>query len=211
VKRVRTLENVLWLVRHGESTWNEQQLVQGQDDRSTLNAAGRHQARLVANRLRGHPISTIVASDLRRAQETAEAIARVHHLPVLLDPRLRERSFGSCEGLPLSSVSPELSGIDGDRVVDANARPPGGESISDLFVRVVAALDEIATDYPRGETVVVAHGGSIRMMLARAAGHGPTDLLWQPVPNAAVMQLRLPLLAPAQPVPEVPMECEVIA
>src|SRR6476659_10216608 len=84
----------LILVRHGETDWNAAGRLQGHTDRP-LNDYGRTQAKRLAEQLAGDGIAAIYASDLSRARETAESLG----LPVLVDPDLREKNWGSWEGL----------------------------------------------------------------------------------------------------------------
>src|ERR1700678_1891659 len=113
----------LWLVRHGESTWNIAGLAQGQHDQAELTERGLRQASDAAWRFRDQPIRAIYASDLRRALQTAAAFAAVVGVPVFADARLRERSLGLLEGAPSAALSPALTGLYGGRVVDPDARP----------------------------------------------------------------------------------------
>src|ERR1700722_14221815 len=102
---IESPESPLVLVRHGESTWNELRLVQGQDDRATLTDLGRQQARDVAHELSSRDFDLIVSSDLRRAMETAAIIAGLLDLEVESEPTLRERGFGVAEGGPLDQLT----------------------------------------------------------------------------------------------------------
>src|SRR5262245_20482819 len=86
------------LARHGETDWNREHRVQGHTD-VPLNAAGLGQARVLAERLADVSLEAIYASDLERARATAEAVARSQGLEVQVDPDLREKHFGSWEGL----------------------------------------------------------------------------------------------------------------
>src|SRR5690242_8696605 len=88
----------LLLVRHGETDWNAEGRLQGQTDRP-LNEYGRRQARELAERLAGDGVVAIYASDLSRAKETAEIVGGRLGLPVVVDPDLRERNWGTWEGL----------------------------------------------------------------------------------------------------------------
>ena len=134
----------LWLVRHGESTWNVAGLAQGQHDQAELTERGLRQASDAAWRFRDRPIRAIYASDLRRAQQTAAAFAAVVGVPVFADARLRERSLGVLEGVPSAALGPSVTGLDGGRVVDPDARPAGGESVREMYQRAAAFCDELA-------------------------------------------------------------------
>ena len=88
----------LLLIRHGETDWNASGRLQGHTDRP-LNDYGRRQARELADRLSDDAIAAIYASDLSRAKETAEIVGARLGLPVVVDADLRERNWGSWEGL----------------------------------------------------------------------------------------------------------------
>ena len=94
----------LLLARHGETDWNREFRIQGSSD-IQLNELGRQQAQFLAQELTDVDLDAIYSSDLSRAQATAAAVAATHGLEVQLDPRLRERSFGSWEGLTREDVS----------------------------------------------------------------------------------------------------------
>ena len=90
-------------IRHGETTWNVDTRIQGQLDIG-LNDTGRWQAGRLAQALAGEPISAIYASDLGRAFETAQHVARATGVPVIPEPGLRERHFGEFQGLSLIHI-----------------------------------------------------------------------------------------------------------
>ena len=182
----------LWFVRHGESTWNASGLVQGQAEGSVLTARGRREAARAAEQLGRARVSAIWTSDLERAHETAAIIGHVLHLPLRYERALRERNFGTAEGRPLSELSTAVSGIEGDRVVDADVRPPEGESLRALYRRVASFMDDAAAGASDRAVVVVTHGGVIRMAQAYAEGIGVEAMVWGPVPNASVWILSRP-------------------
>jgi broad specificity phosphatase PhoE len=182
----------LWFVRHGESTWNASGLVQGQAEGSVLTARGRREAARAAEQLGRARVSAIWTSDLERAHETAAIIGHVLRLPLRYERALRERNFGTVQGRPLSELSTAVSGIRGDRVVDADVRPPEGESLRALYRRVAAFMDDAAAGAADSAVVVVTHGGVIRMAQAYAKGIGVEDMVWGPVPNASVWNLSRP-------------------
>ena len=144
----------LLLVRHGETDWNAEGRLQGQTD-TPLNDYGRRQARALAEQLDGRPFDALYASDLSRARETAEIIAARLGLPVELDPDLREKNWGSWEGLTTT---------------ERDAVEFVGESTEAHRERTLAALHRIAALHPDGSVLVVTHGGSIRRVQAAATG-----------------------------------------
>jgi broad specificity phosphatase PhoE len=179
-------DGTLWLVRHGETAWNAAGLVQGHADEPELTIRGRQQAERVAECLRDRPIRAIYASDLRRTRQSAEILEATLGTPVVYDRSLRERSFGTHEGLPLHSLTTEDTGISGDHVVDVEARPTGGESLTDVYRRVGTFVEWLRSQQHQGDVVVVAHGGSIRAMRAYCEGVAVQQMPWRPVPNGSV-------------------------
>src|ERR1700677_1799917 len=92
------------LVPHGQTPWNEEGRFQGHTDVG-MNPRGFEQARRLAEGLRGEKIGAILASDLRRAVETATPVSLMHSLPLRTDARLRELRFGEWEGLTADEVA----------------------------------------------------------------------------------------------------------
>ena len=145
---------ILLLVRHGETYWNAEGRLQGHSDRP-LNAHGRRQARALAERLAGDAIDALYASDLSRARETAEIVGAHLGLSVAVDPDLREKDWGSWEGLTPSER---------ERVAFA------GETTEAHRERTLRAVRTIAERHPDARVVVVTHGGSLRRVQAAVTG-----------------------------------------
>ena len=189
----RTVHRV-WLVRHGESTWNALGLVQGHVTTPVLTSRGQRQARRCAWALRGVRAAGVYASDLRRASQTANPIARTLGVDVQLHAGLRERSLGVAEGLPASMLRREWTGIADGRVVDADAAPPGGESVRDLYARATRWVAALLERHGRHDVVLVCHGGVVRVVQAWAEGIGPDEMAWGPVENGLIVSCRAPAL-----------------
>lgn len=178
----------LWLIRHGQSTWNVRGLAQGHHDGARLTDRGQQQARELAAELRTQNIRTLYASDLRRALETAAPIAEALELTVIQDARLRERSLGVLEGTASAAISPKVTGLGANRVADPDARPDGGESVRDLYQRAASFADELATrDHP-GDVAVVAHGGTLRVLYAYLHGIAVERMAWEPLENGRILR-----------------------
>ena len=194
----------LWLVRHGQSTWNAAGRIQGQSPRAgSLTPAGRDQAELAARQLAGlAPDATvIVASDLARTAETAAIIAGWLGLPLEFDPGLREQDLGTLEGTAsVTSDGPADGTADGpiDGPADGTGdvidqfwrdpyrRPPGGESVAAMYDRVHRTLRRLATGRPGAELIVVTHGGPVRVATAASLPPPGTPLLRTAVGNASI-------------------------
>ena len=158
----------VYLARHGESDWNVERRWQGHADRP-LTARGREQAHALAERLADVELEVVYASDLRRAWETAEAVAAPRGLEVVRLPELREVDVGSWCGF----TRDECAG----RFPDAFARWQeggtgweDGESYEEMGERILAAVKRLAAENPDVAILVVSHGGPIRAVHAHALG-----------------------------------------
>ncbi len=160
----------LVLIRHGETAWNRATRIQGHTD-IPLSALGLAQAQRLADALADESFSAVYASDLSRARQTAEALARPHGMTVRVDAGLRERGFGHFEGLSWAE-------IDQDHPEDAarwRRREPdfavgGGESLTVFSARCVAAVRRAAAAHPGDSIAVVAHGGVLDCLYRAATG-----------------------------------------
>lgn len=157
---------ILWL-RHGETALNAARVMQPAD--TPLSAIGLAQAQAAARRLADVRPVAILSSDLPRALQTAEALARLTGLPVETDPLLQERNFGVLRGRPWDEL-----GIDTMTLAEA---PGGGESLAEFLLRCDAAwaLAVARRAALAGPLVVVSHGLLIHAALQRRA-HWPDGL-----------------------------------
>ncbi len=137
------------LVRHGETALNAARIVQHPE--TPLNERGIGQAQRLAARLAEFPVAGIVSSDYKRAHMTAEAIAGVTGLPILIQESLRERNFGEARGVPHGDLGFDLYAPD--------FHPRGGESWPIFHQRVALAWAEVAARAAgiEGDLVVVSH------------------------------------------------------
>jgi broad specificity phosphatase PhoE len=154
---VSGVTTTLVLVRHGETDWNRERRVQGQTD-VPLNETGRSQALALSAELNGRSFAAVYSSDLVRAYETATILAEPRSLVVTPVPALREKHFGSWEGLTDAEVL--------RRFPHALAGPWGdAETPGEVSTRVVAAVSEIVAAHTGEAVLVVTHGGPIRALL----------------------------------------------
>ena len=147
------------LLRHGQTAWNAEQRLQGQLD-VPLDTVGQRQVAQMAAVLAGEDLAAIYSSDLKRALDTALALARVTGLPVIQDKALRERGFGRLEGLTYA----EVDALWPDDALRWRRREPdfgpgGGETLRAFYARSVAAVTRLALPHPGQTLAVVAHGG----------------------------------------------------
>jgi 2,3-bisphosphoglycerate-dependent phosphoglycerate mutase len=177
------------LARHGETDWNRTSRFQGHAD-PPLNRTGRRQAAELAAALADEELAAVYSSPLRRALETAAAVAAAHGLAVTALEALREVDVGSWEGLTSAEVErrfPEQFA----RWLDHGQGWDDGESYDEMGDRVVAGLLELAAAHEGERIVAVTHGGPIRAALAFADGvtHAEARRRGPPIGNVLVVEL----------------------
>ena len=179
-------------VRHGETAWNAVTRLQGQLD-IDLNDLGRWQAERAGAALADSALQVIYSSDLCRAHHTAQAIARqcgIAPPDIRTHPGLRERCFGRFEGLTYAQVDdlhPEEALRWKQR--DPAWAPPGGESQTQVFERVHAALSAIAAAHPGEHIAIVTHGGVLDVFYRLATGQGISAARTWDLGNCAINRL----------------------
>jgi 2,3-bisphosphoglycerate-dependent phosphoglycerate mutase len=168
----------VFLCRHGETVDNAARIVQPAD--SPLSARGGSQARRLAARLRAEGVASIRTSDLPRALATAEAIHEATGAPVVADPGLRERDYGTVRGTPYAELRDDIFGPD--------YLPPGGESWDAFHARVAEAWARIVAGVRAtpGHVVVVTHGLVCYSLLARHLTAPPGAVVGMRWANASV-------------------------
>lgn len=151
---------IIYVMRHGETDWNKKGLLQGRRD-IPLNERGRELARITGEQLEEVTFSAVFSSPLKRAEETARLALKGQNIPMTLDERLTEVSFGEDEGKENGYLSKFFT-------APADYIPPkGGESFEELHRRTKAFLaDIISRDDLEDKTVlVVTHGAASRALL----------------------------------------------
>lgn len=177
-------------VRHGETAWNADARIQGHQD-VELNDTGRLQARRLGQALADENPAAIYSSDLRRALQTAEAVARTTGAPLIAAPGLRERGFGAFEGRTFEDVqvhAPEHARRWRQRDPDY-APAGGGESLTALRARVQRTVDELAARHAGALIVLVAHGGVMDVLYRLATHQGLQAPRTWVLANAAINRL----------------------
>jgi len=176
-------------IRHGETAWNVDARIQGHLD-IPLNDTGRWQAHRLARAVADEGIAAVYASDLLRALETAQHVARGCGRDVATEPGLRERGFGEFEGLSFKDVEqrwPEQS--ERWRKRDPHFGPAGGEVLIDFYARCVDTVTRLARAHPGQTIAVVAHGGVMDCLYRAATRVGlQAPRSWQ-LGNASINRL----------------------
>jgi broad specificity phosphatase PhoE len=179
----------LFLLRHAETDWNRERRYQGWTD-TPLSDTGRAQARAAARALAATPLEAVYASPLRRARDTAAAVAEAHGLPVREAAAFKEMGFGRWEGLTVDEVRAQ----DGDRYrewLEAPhlTGPPEGEPLEGVRRRTLAGLAELQAAHGEDTVCLVAHGITARILILEALGL-PLDRIWSlHVSSAGISEL----------------------
>jgi 2,3-bisphosphoglycerate-dependent phosphoglycerate mutase len=176
-------------IRHGETAWNRETRMQGQLDIG-LNATGRRQAMQLARALSDQSLDAIYASDLRRARDTALAIAAQCASSVISEVGLRERCFGIFEGLTYRDVQvrwPEQAQRWQRR--DPDFGPTGGEVLREFDARALRTLERLASAHAGQHIAIVTHGGVLDCLYRAAARIGLQDERSWGLGNASINRL----------------------
>jgi broad specificity phosphatase PhoE len=171
----------LILVRHGESTWNAEERLQGQLD-PPLSDRGREQSRALAAIVNGVPDDRVVCSDLSRARETAELIGL---RPGRYDERWREIDIGSWGGRTAAEIDAQGGELTNWR--GGPRKAADGEPWDAFAARVAGALDELVA--AGGPWTVVTHGGCIRAAVAHLTGADALRIGSPPNASATVFEV----------------------
>jgi broad specificity phosphatase PhoE len=171
----------LYLIRHGETSWNVEGRYQGQFD-PPLTEWGLQQALATAEQLAPLGFEAIYSSDLARSRQTAAALAGQIGLPIQVDPRLREIHQGEWQGVLIKDIRAgwpqELFGWEHD---PWHHHPPGGESLQQMQSRLLAAIDEIITRHPEGLIAIFTHKLPIALLKIHYQDYPPEDI-WSLIP-----------------------------
>lgn len=159
---------LLLLIRHGANDWVHGRLA-GWTPGVHLNDEGRRQAAALAARMALLPLDAIYASPLDRTVETAQAIAGPRGMPLRLVDGLGEVKYGEWQGAELKELyKHEL--WPGVQFYPSGTRFPGGETLGEAQMRMVATLDMLRAQHPQGIIAVVSHADIIKLAIAYYVG-----------------------------------------
>jgi len=167
----------VFFIRHGETDFNKNQLIQGRGIDMPLNQKGRQQAKAVARLLKPYRIDKIIGSSLIRSQETAKLI-RNGKTTFEFYKEIDEMDFGEIEGLPFHQIKEKISTIHSkwtEGYVEFKC-PGGGESPREVFERANKKILEILTKSSEESIAFVIHGRLIRILLSEWLGHGLANM-----------------------------------
>ena len=160
----------VYLVRHGQTAWNKEEVFRGRTD-IPLNETGLREAELAGEYFKRFELDAIYSSPLSRAFQTAQKIARFHPIEVHPLDGLIDMSFGSWEGHALK----EVEEMDGERYQQWKEEPhlvkfPGGETLDEVRGRAMAALETVVGKYPEKTVALVSHRVINKVLLCAILG-----------------------------------------
>jgi uncharacterized phosphatase len=192
------LETHFGLLRHGQTDWNINFLLQGVTD-IPMNQTGIEQVRLAASAIRRQDWDIVLTSPLGRARQTAEILLEEVGFDSMVEEQLLiERSFGEAEGLSHEQWREKYSNLD---------EIPGGESRTELAARSQLLLDSVARRFAGKRVLAVSHGALIRTLIAIASqnqlpregerlGNASLNIMGHEQDNWRVLDYRLEPLVP---------------
>ena len=182
----------LFLVRHGETDWNNARRIQGNTD-TPLNANGIAQAQQLAARIAGEKIDALYASPLARARATAEIIQRQCGVALEFDDRLKEKGLGDLEGLTVDEFQARYPDLHRGWISSVEHFPlPGEESPAQLRERLETFLRDLRARHPNGARIgIVSHGGTVGMVVGMLIGLGVNQRSPFWFDNASITQIDL--------------------
>ena len=154
-----------YIFRHGQTIWNAEGRPQGQSEYPVpLTITGQQQAQALAEKLADKKIKLIISSDLLRAKQTAEIVAKTLKVPVKLDARLREVDYGILNGL-YAIEREELCPDYRQSYEDITIPFPQGESLLQVSLRLKAVLEEVAKNCSNRSIGISSHGHAITALI----------------------------------------------
>lgn len=179
------------LVRHGKTIYNQENRYQGQSD-VPLNREGINQARALRRKFKNEKIDIIFTSDLLRAVQTAEEIAKDRNIKIIKDKRLREINYGIFEGLNVEEIKAKYAKVLQNWWDNPlKTKIPEGETVKELEKRVSQFLKDILRKYKNKNIIVVSHSGPLRMLILKSLNFPLTIIRSIRIDNSSVSILEI--------------------
>lgn len=181
----------LYFIRHGETDWNATGKYQGWSD-VPLSEQGRKQAECLGKRFESVPLDVIYSSPLKRAYDTAKAVADKKAMTIIPDEHFKEINFGDWEGLTAHQLK-ELYGEKFQYFLDhpEDAEFPGEGSFSLVMERIKIGLDTVLEENQGKNIMIVSHGGLIRLCIFYLTGMDIRFYKQMWINNTAVSVVRM--------------------
>ena len=167
------------MVRHGQTADSVRHLFSGSGGIDPeLTELGHQQAQQAAQRVQESSApgdySVLIASPLRRTQQTAQYLAESLDLPIVTDNRLRECDFGEWEGYTMGEVLERYPTVAAAWMQDPECVPPGGESLAAVRRRLQSFREDVTAQYGGTNVLMVSHVTPIKSLLWEGLGEVDT-------------------------------------
>ena len=172
----------LYVIRHGQTEWNVLKKMQGSVD-IPLNEKGLEQAEITKSNLNDISLDVILCSPLIRAKQTADIINSDRNLEIIIDDRLRERTYGEFEGTSKNSFN-----YNDFWAYNKNLKYDKAENIQDFFKRIYDLLDEVKSKYYDKNVLIVTHAGVMKAIECYANGMMEDEEIGPFLPDNASVQ-----------------------
>ena len=182
----------LYIMRHGRTDWNDRHKLQGQTE-TELNEAGRKMAAAAAVEYKNVNFDTVFCSPLKRAVETAQIVLEGRNIPLIIDERLKEVSFGIYEGIENSFDIPDCPVnrffFEPEKYTKA---PEGAENIDELMARTGEFLKEkVEPELNAGRDVlIVGHGAMNSAIITQVKNRDKSEFWKDGIENCKLMRLK---------------------
>lgn len=183
---------MLYIIRHGKTDWNERHKIQGRTD-IPLNDEGRAMAEEAREEYKDVNFDVVFCSPLVRAKETAEILLKGRNLPINIDDRLMEMSFGEYEGIENSFDIPDCPiNVLFFHPEEYTTPVKGAESIDDLIARTGDFLREkVEPELEKGKDVLIVGHGAMNSSIVSQVWNLPREKFWSAgIPNCKLMKLK---------------------
>lgn len=164
----------IFLIRHGETDFNKLSKEWGQEDSAELNDWGQEQAEKIAQRLKITKFDKLFSSDLKRAMQTSEKIAKACKIEIIQDERLREYNPGEVDPSSEKWVE-KYKELLATGMLKYEIRPFGGENIWDLIKRTQSFLESMQQE--EGTIAIISHSGVNAAFMNLSQGREKDDFL----------------------------------
>lgn len=170
---------MLYIMRHGATSWNEMHKLQGRTD-VPLSDSGRQIARMAADECRDVHLDVCYCSPLIRAKETATIVLKGRDIPIITDDRLMEMSFGVCEGVENYREKPDCPvSVLFHEPQNYKHPPEGAESLEELFARTGRFLEEVIDpELEKGKDILIVGHGAMNTSIICRIRNIPTESFW---------------------------------
>lgn len=169
---------VLYFVRHGQTWANEQGIKQGMlnDDRTKLTVQGQLQMQRLQQSLKMVGVDRIICSPLQRARESAAILNQTRQVPLLVDDKLAELSYGTGDGLGTRQLLHQHPACFDPHTQDIRVVP--APTLRYKSEQIETFLTEVTQKYPDESLLIVTHGWTIKMVLCMAlSGDGAQGIM----------------------------------